>query len=161
MQRFEPPRKELIDGVLVKDLKVLPDERGRLMEILRSDDEIFSKFGQVYMTTNYPGVVKAWHYHKQQMDHVVCIKGMIKLVMYDAREGSPTQGRINEFFLGDHNLKLVRIPPNVWHGWKGIAETEALIVNVTTELFNYAEPDEFRLPYDTEEIPYDWGIKMG
>jgi len=161
VRRFEPPRKELIAGVVVKDLKVIPDERGRLMEILRSDDDIFQKFGQVYMTTNYPGVVKAWHYHKKQTDHVVCVRGMIKLVMYDGREDSSTRGRINEFFLGEHNPGMVRIPPGVWHGWKGIAETEALIINVTTELYNADSPDEFRLPYDTEEIPYDWAIKMG
>jgi dTDP-4-dehydrorhamnose 3,5-epimerase len=161
VKRFEPPRKELIDGVMVKDLKVIPDERGRLMEILRSDDAIFQKFGQVYMTTNYPGVVKAWHYHKFQNDHVVCVKGMIKLVMFDDREGSTTRGRLNEFFLGDHNQKLVRIPPNVWHGWKGVAPTESLIVNITTELFDYITPDEYRLPYDTDEIPYKWDIRMG
>jgi dTDP-4-dehydrorhamnose 3,5-epimerase len=161
VKRFEPPRKELIEGVAVKDLKVIPDERGRLMEILRRDDPIFQKFGQVYMTTNYPGVVKAWHYHKKQTDHVCCVQGMIKLVMYDGREGSATQGRINEFFLGEHGRQLVRIPPGVWHGWKGIGEVEALVVNVTTELYDGDDPDEFRLPYDTEEIPYDWAIKMG
>jgi dTDP-4-dehydrorhamnose 3,5-epimerase len=131
------------------------------MEILRRDDSFFQKFGQVYMTTNYPGVVKAWHFHKKQVDHVACVKGMIKLVMYDAREGSPTHGRINEFFLGEHNPKLVRIPQNVWHGWKGVAETESLIVNTTTELYDPSDPDEFRLPFDTEEIPYDWALKMG
>jgi dTDP-4-dehydrorhamnose 3,5-epimerase len=161
MRRFEPPRKELIEGIAVRDLKVIPDERGRLMEILRCDDPIFAKFGQVYMTTNFPGVVKAWHYHKKQIDHVCCVKGMIKLVTYDGREDSPTKGRINEFFLGEHNTQLVRIPAGVWHGWKGISEIEALIINVTTELYDPDRPDEYRLPYDTEEIPYDWAIKMG
>ncbi len=161
MKRFEPPGKQRIDGVVVKDLKVIPDERGRLMEILRADDEIFAGFGQVYMTTNYPGVIKAWHYHKNQDDHVVCVRGMIKLVMYDPREGSPTKGLINEFFLGDHNHQLVRIPRNVWHGWKCIATVESLIINIPTATFNYQSPDEYRLPYDTDEIPYDWGIKMG
>jgi dTDP-4-dehydrorhamnose 3,5-epimerase len=161
LKRYEPPRKELINGVVVKNLKVIPDERGRLMEIMRCDDPFFEKFGQVYMTTNYPGVVKAWHYHKKQVDHVACVKGMIKLVMYDARNDSRTKGTINEIFLGEHNPQLVRIPPNVWHGWKGVAETESLIVNTTTELYDPADPDEFRLPFNTDEIPYDWGIKMG
>ncbi|RJP80207.1 MAG: dTDP-4-dehydrorhamnose 3,5-epimerase [Candidatus Zixiibacteriota bacterium] len=161
MKRYEAPRKELIEGVAVKDLKIIPDERGRLMEILRSDDPLFVKFGQVYMTTNYPGVVKAWHYHKQQVDHVACVKGMIKLVMFDDREGSPTRGILNEFFLGEHNPKLVRIPSGVWHGWKGVSETEALIVNTTTELYDPANPDEYRLPFDTDKIPYDWAIRMG
>lgn len=161
MERFEIAGKDLIGGVVVKDLRVIPDERGRLMEILRADDPIFQKVGQVYMTTNYPGVVKAWHYHKKQSDHVVCIRGMIKLVLYDAREDSPTRGKINEFFLGDYNHQLVRVPPNVWHGWKGISECEALVINIPTEAYKYDHPDEFRLPFDTAEIPYDWGIKMG
>jgi len=76
----------LIEGVKVKKLKVVPDERGRLMEMLRADDEFFVKFGQVYMTTAYPGVVKGWHYHKVQADNMVIVKGMMKIVLYDGRE---------------------------------------------------------------------------
>ena len=83
----------MIDGVQVKKLKVIADERGRLMEILRSDDEIFGGFGQVYMTTAYPGVVKAWHYHHEQDDCFTCVKGMMTLVLYDNREGSPGKSR--------------------------------------------------------------------
>jgi dTDP-4-dehydrorhamnose 3,5-epimerase len=78
----------MIDGVKVKQLKAISDERGRLMEMLRADDEIFEKFGQAYMTTVYSGVVKGWHYHKKQLDNFVCVKGMIKLVLYDGREKS-------------------------------------------------------------------------
>src|SRR3990170_5785700 len=100
----------MIDGVKIKKLKVIPDERGRLMEMLRSDDDLFIKFGQVYMTTAYPGVVKAWHFHKKQTDHFVCVRGMMKVVLYDSREGSPTRGEVNEFFMGDHNPILVQIP---------------------------------------------------
>jgi dTDP-4-dehydrorhamnose 3,5-epimerase len=101
---------ETITGVKIKKLKILPDERGRLMEILRSDDEMFTKFGQVYLTTVYPGVVKAWHYHKKQLDNVVAVKGMIKLVLYDARENSKTHGKVNEICIGEHNPLLVQIP---------------------------------------------------
>ncbi len=150
----------MIEGVVVKKLRVIPDERGRLMEIMRSDDEFFKQFGQVYMTTNYPGVVKAWHYHKIQTDNVACIKGMIKIVLYDGRENSPTYGEVNEFFIGEHNPCLIVIPPMVYHGWKGISETEAITVNIPTHLYNYDNPDEYRLPYNTDKIPYDWEIKM-
>jgi len=83
----------MIDGVMVKQLRVLPDERGRLMEILREDDEIYMRFGQVYLTTGYPGVVKAWHYHKVQFDHFCVVKGMMKVVLYDSRDGSPARQR--------------------------------------------------------------------
>lgn len=149
-----------IDGVLTKSLRVIPDERGRLMEILRADDEIFGKFGQIYMTTNYPGVVKAWHLHKVQEDMVSCVKGMIKLVLYDAREGSSTRGAVAEFFIGDHNPMLVRVPAGVYHGWKGISTEESVVVNVPTEMYDYDSPDEHRLPWDTPEIPYDWDIEF-
>lgn len=151
----------MIKGVKIKKLKVIPDERGRLMEILRCDDEIFKKFGQIYMTTNYPGVVKAWHYHKKQTDNVCCLKGMIKIALYDAREGSPTKGELNEFFVGEHNPCLVVIPNGVYHGWKCISETESIVVSAPTEPYNYKEPDEYRLPPDTKEIPYDWILTPG
>jgi len=96
----------MIKEVRLKELKVIPDERGRLMEILRADDEVFEKFGQVYMTTAYPGVVKAWHYHKKQDDNMAVVKGMMKIVLYDGRKDSSTYGEVNEFFLGEHNPRL-------------------------------------------------------
>ncbi|MGQ9618070.1 MAG: dTDP-4-dehydrorhamnose 3,5-epimerase family protein [Candidatus Aminicenantia bacterium] len=151
----------MIEGVKIKNLRVIPDERGKVMEILRSDDDLFIKFGQVYLSTTYPGVVKGWHMHKKQWDNVACISGMIKLVIYDGREDSPTYREINEFFIGVHNPKLIQIPPNVYHGWKCISQEEALVINIPTELYNYKEPDEHRLPPNTSEIPYDWSRKDG
>lgn len=150
----------MIEGVKTKKLRVIPDERGRLMEILRCDEEIFGKFGQVYVTTTYPGVVKGWHYHKVQMDNVAVVHGMVKLVLYDAREGSPTKGEVNEFFLGIHNPMLVQIPKGVYHGWKCIGLEEAVVVNSPTEPYNYEKPDEYRVPFDSPTVPYDWEIKM-
>ncbi len=150
---------KLIHGVKVKKLRLIPDERGRLMEILRCDDEIFQKFGQVYMTTAYPGVVKAWHYHKKQADNLCCIKGMAKIVLYDPREDSPTKGLVNEFFCGDFNPILIHVPPMVYHGFKCISEEECIVINVPTEPYNREKPDEYRIdPYDNE-IPYDWRRK--
>jgi dTDP-4-dehydrorhamnose 3,5-epimerase len=151
----------MIDGVVVKKLRVIPDERGRLMEILRSDDEFFSRFGQVYMTTAYPGVVKAWHYHKKQTDHVAVVKGMLKLVLYDNRDDSPTKGEINEFFLGQHNPVLVKIPPLVLHGFKCMSEEEAICINVPSEVYNFDQPDEFRVDPHKNDIPYAWERKDG
>ena len=150
----------MIEGVKTKKLRVIPDERGRLMEILRCDEEIFEKFGQVYVTTTYPGVVKGWHYHKVQTDNVAVVHGMVKLVLYDAREGSPTKGEVNEFFLGIHNPMLVQIPKGVYHGWKCIGLEEAVVVNSPTEPYNYEKPDEYRVPFDSPTVPYDWEVKM-
>jgi len=145
----------------VRKLRVIPDERGYLMEMLRSDWEEFTKFGQVYITAVYPGVVKGWHYHKIQTDYFVCVQGMAKVVLYDGREGSPTHGEVNEFFMGTLNPILLRIPPGVMHGFKGISQEMTLIVNVPTELYNYQQPDEYRLPPHTDQIPYDWARKDG
>ncbi|MGH9197201.1 MAG: dTDP-4-dehydrorhamnose 3,5-epimerase family protein [Acidimicrobiia bacterium] len=151
----------LIQGVKTKLLRVIADERGFLMELLRSDDrELFAKFGQVYMSATYPGVVKAWHYHKQQIDNFACVAGMVKLVLIDTRSGSTTEGVVNEFFLGTQNPTLVQVPNLVYHGWKCISPDMALVINVPTEPYHYADPDEFRLePHHT--LPYDWSRKDG
>lgn len=151
----------MIEGVKIKKLKVIPDERGRLMEILRADDEVFEKFGQVYMTTTYPGVVKGWHFHKVQSDNVACMQGMIKLVLYDQREGSPTFNDITELYLGVHNSILVHIPPEVCHGWMCVSCEEAIIINIPTEPYDYEHPDESRIDPHDNEIPYDWSRKDG
>ena len=139
----------------------MPDERGRLMEMLRCDDALFHKFGQVYITTAYPGCVKAWHYHKKQWDHFVCVRGMMKVVLYDGREGSPTRGEVNEFFMGDHNPILLQIPPLVYHGFKCVSEYEAIVVNTPTEAYIYDHPDEHRIHPHNNDIPYDWSRKDG
>jgi len=149
----------MIDGVKLKKLKVIPDERGRVMELLRSDDEVFQKFGQVYVTTAYPGVVKAWHSHAKQTDYFTCIQGMMKLVLYDARDDSATNGEVNEFFVGVHTPQLVVIPPGVLHGFKCISETEAIVVNCPTEVYNRDAPDEIRADAHSKDIPYDWTRK--
>ena len=146
----------LIDGVKTKTLRLIADERGWLMEVLRSDDpEFFQKFGQVYVSATYPGVVKAWHYHKHQIDNFACITGMVKLVLVDTRDGSPTKDAVNEFFLGTQNPTLVQVPNLVYHGWKCISTDVSTVVNVPTELYRYTDPDEYRLaPHGT--LPYDW-----
>jgi dTDP-4-dehydrorhamnose 3,5-epimerase len=156
----------MIDGVMIKRLKVIPDERGRLVECLRCDDDLFIKFGQFYVTTTYPGIVKGWHLHDAQCDNIVCVKGMIKLVLFDGRDGrdgapaSPTAGQIDEFFLGEYNPMLVRVPAGIWHGWKCTSLDEAYIVNAPTEVYRYDDPDQRELPHDTPEIPYDWGVRL-
>ena len=151
----------MIKGVKIKELKVVPDERGWLMELLRCDDDFFEKFGQVYITTAYPGVVKAWHYHKIQTDNFACIRGMMKVALYDSREDSPTYKEINEFFIGEKKPMLITVPPLVYHGFKAIGTKTAYFLSVPTEAYNYKEPDEHRLPPDTDKIPYDWILESG
>jgi len=149
----------MINGVKIKNLKIFPDERGRVMEILRRDDSFFSSFGQVYLTTAYPGVVKGWHYHKKQTDNMTVVKGMMKIVLYDSRNSSTTKGEINEFFAGEHNPILIQIPPLVYHGFKCISPEEALVINIPDKPYNYKQPDEFRIDPHSQKIPYAWERK--
>jgi len=151
----------MIEGVKTKDLKIIPDERGRLMEMLRADETIFIKFGQIYLTSAYPGVVKGWHYHRLQYDNFIVVKGMMKVVLYDGRADSPTHGEINEFFPGEFQPVLIQIPPLVYHGFKCVGETEAIVINCPTEPYNRQAPDEYRVSPDSGEIPYDWTRKDG
>ena len=133
---------QLIHGIHVKPLKIIADERGYLMEMLRSDDSFFQGFGQAYVSVAYPGVVKGWHFHKIQT-------------------GSPTKGLLNEFFMGEKNPILVTIPPGVVHGMKGIGTEPAMLVNVPTELYRYDKPDEYRIDPHKNDIPYNWDRNDG
>ena len=148
----------MIQGAEIKKLNPLDDERGFLMEILRSDDPIFQKFGQCYVTAVHPGIVKGWHYHKKQFDHFCCLRGTAKVVLYDGRESSRTFGEVNEFILSLESPLLVKIPPYVFHGFTAVVEEDALILNLPTELYHYQEPDEYREPPFSPAIPYDWGL---
>ena len=150
----------MIQGVEIKQLTRHADERGYLMELVRSDDPIFSKFGQCYVSMNYPGVVRAWHWHKKQDDFFVVVKGMIKVGLFDMREGSPTRGEAGEYYLGDNNNIVLKIPPGVAHGYKTVGTEPSLLVNFPSEIYNREEPDEYRLPWDTDQIPFNWDIEF-
>jgi len=150
----------MIQGVEIKQLSRHADERGFLMELVRSDDSIFTKFGQCYVSMNYPGVIRAWHWHKKQDDFFVVVKGMIKVGLYDLREGSPTQGEAAEFYLGDNNSIMLKIPVGVVHGYKTVGTEPSLLINFPSEVYNPQEPDEYRLPWDTDQIPFDWDIQF-
>jgi len=150
----------VIQGVEIKQLTRHADERGYLMELVRSDDPIFSKFGQCYVSMNYPGVVRAWHWHKKQDDFFVVVKGMIKVGLFDMREGSPTRGEAGEYYLGDNNNIVLKIPPGVAHGYKTVGTEPSLLVNFPSEIYNREEPDEYRLPWDTDQIPFNWDIEF-
>lgn len=149
----------MIDGVIIKQLKKIPDERGTIMHMMRVDDPEFEKFGEIYFSTVYPGVIKGWHIHKEMSLNYAVIYGMIKLVLYDEREGSSTKGKIQEIFLGWDNYCLVKIPPMVWNGFKGMGTTMAIVANLATIPHR---PDEIeRLGFFDKRIPYSWELKHG
>jgi len=147
----------MIKNVLVKPLKKIPDERGIIMHMLRCDDPDFEKFGEIYFSIVYPGVVKGWHIHKEMTLNYAVVSGMIKLVLYDPRPDSPTQGEVQEIFTGEDNYVLVVIPPGIWNGFKGIGTKPAIVANCATIPHR---PDEIqRLDPVKNDIPYDWGLK--
>ena len=149
----------MISGVLVKPLLKIPDERGTVMRMLRCDDPEFERFGEIYFSTVWPGAVKAWHLHTEMTLNYTVVAGMIKLVLYDDRDGSPTRGKIQELFVGEDNYCLVRIPPMIWNGFKGIGTARAVVANCATIPHR---PDEIqRLDPTSGAIPYDWSLRHG
>ena len=149
----------MIDGVVVKPLRRIPDERGFIMHMLRVDDPEFEAFGEIYFSTIYPGVIKGWHLHKQMTLNYAVVVGMIKLALYDDRDKSPTRGEMQELIIGQENYQLIKIPPNVWNGFKGIGTEMAIVANCSTIPH---DPNEIvrKSPFDPS-IPYDWDLKHG
>ena len=148
-----------IEGVKIIPLKKIPDERGAIYHMLRSDSPHFEKFGEVYFSTVNPGVIKGWHIHKEMTLNYAVVYGMIKLVLYDTRTESTTKGNLMDIFLGDENYCLVIIPPMVWNGFKCISEKPAIVANCATIPHDPSEIE--RMDPFTDEIPYDWRLKHG
>jgi dTDP-4-dehydrorhamnose 3,5-epimerase len=149
----------MIDGVRVTPLRQIGDERGKVMHMLRADAPHFVSFGEIYFSTVFPGVVKGWHVHKRMILNYAVPHGRIKFVLYDDRDGSPTRGEVNEFFLGPDNYQLVTVPPLVWNGFKGIGTEMAIVANCASIPHDPAEID--RLDPEDPRIPYDWEIRHG
>jgi len=147
----------MIEGVRVIPLRQIPDERGKIMHMLRADEPHFQQFGEIYFSQVYPGVIKGWHLHKRMgLNYAVPI-GHIKLVLFDDRPGSSTKGEFTELFVGESNYTLVHIPPHVWNGYKGIGTSPSLVANCATEPH---DPEEIvRLDPFSRNIPYDWNLK--
>ncbi len=147
----------MIQGVSLRPLKQIPDERGKVMQMLRRDDPWFERFGEIYFSLVYPDVVKGWHLHKVMTLNYAVITGRIKLVLYDEREQSPTRGELQEIFSGEDSYCLITVPPNVWNGFKGLGVQPAVVANCSTDPH---DPSEIvRLDPFSDRIPYDWNLK--
>lgn len=149
----------MIPGVEIKPLVRHADDRGYLAELLRSDEKIFSGFGQANVTLTYPGIVKAWHYHRLQDDLWACVSGMIRVGLYDLREGSETFGQTAELYLGDYSPQLVKIPIGVAHGYTVLGSAPAILIYFVTKPYDREQPDEYRIPWDSPDIPFDWSVQ--
>jgi dTDP-4-dehydrorhamnose 3,5-epimerase len=149
----------MIDGVKIRQLRIIPDERGKILSMLRNDEGHFKKFGEIYFSEIYPGVVKGWHIHERMTLNYAVVTGSIKLVLYDGRDGSSTKGEVQEIFLGRENYKLITIPPNVWNGFKCISTDPAIVANCSDIPH---DPQEIsRVDPHNNDIPYDWARKDG
>jgi dTDP-4-dehydrorhamnose 3,5-epimerase len=149
----------MIDGVLITPLRQIPDERGKIMHMLRADAPHFEKFGEIYFSCVQPGAIKAWHIHSEMTLNYAVVHGRIKFVLYDDREGSPTRGELQEIFMGEDNYCLVTVPPFVWNGFKGYGQYPAIVANCTTIAHRADEID--RMDPFTDKIPYNWDLKHG
>jgi dTDP-4-dehydrorhamnose 3,5-epimerase len=147
----------MIDGVTIVPLAQIPDERGKVMHMLRRTDPHFREFGEVYFSVVFPGAIKGWHLHKRMVISYAVPVGRIKLVLYDERPESPTRGQIQEVFLGQDNYCLATVPVGVWNGFKGYGTAEAVVCNCATIVHDQDEIERLD-PFDPR-IPYDWSLK--
>lgn len=147
----------MIDGVLIKPLRQIPDERGKIMHMLRADDTHFEKFGEIYFSVVYPDVIKGWHLHTKMTLNYAVVSGMIKLVLYDDRKESPTKGELQELYVGEDNYVLVKMPPGIYNGFKGIGVKPAIVANCSDIPHDLEEIQRMN-PF-SKDIPYDWDLK--
>ncbi len=146
-----------IDGVRIVALRKIADERGTIMHGVRSDNAL-SPFGEVYFKRLYEGVVNGFHVHEKLELNYICLVGMIKLVLCDLREASPTRGVIQEVFMGDDHYVLTHIPPGIANGMKGMTAPWALVCNVASHPHDPALQYR-RIDPHSGEIPYSWDRK--
>lgn len=144
----------MIEGVIVVPLKQIPDERGKIMHMLKCDDPHFEKFGEIYFSLVYPGVIKGWHLHKKMILNYAVPIGRIKLVLYDGRENSFTKGKLMELLIGEDNYCLVKIPCGIWNGFKGMGTKPAMVANCAT--LSHDPKEIIRKDPLSKDIPYNW-----
>lgn len=148
----------MIKDVEITTRRIIPDDRGKIMHIMKSSDKQFTTFGEVYCSTVYPGIVKGWHMHKEMTLNYVVLKGNIKFVLFDGREDSPTYKEIQEIIIGENQYVMVTVPPFVWNGFKGIGTEEAIVINFT-DIPHSAEEIVRMDPHKNDLIAYDWSTK--
>ena len=143
-----------IQDVKIYQKKVITDDRGKILHMMRNDDSYFSKFGEIYFSYVFPKKIKAWHIHKKMTLNYVSVYGKIKLVLYDDRETSSTKGMIQEIFLSNDNHLLVTIPPLIWNGFTSADNNEAILANCSD--IPHDKSEILRLNYNDKKFPYNW-----
>ena len=147
----------MIDGVILTPLRQIFDERGKVMHMLREDSPFFTRFGEIYFSCTHPGVVKAWHLHKEMTLNYAVIHGEIKFVLFDDRPDSPTRGEIQEFFISPENYMLVTVPPLIWNGFKSMGTSASIVANCST--FPHSPDELVSCSPSDPDIPYSWALE--
>jgi dTDP-4-dehydrorhamnose 3,5-epimerase len=146
-----------IDGVVLREVLHVPRDHGVITELYRAEwDPTGLPVGHIYQSRLFPGAIGAWSCHLKSVDRLFVNQGLLKLVLFDARPTSPTTGRLMELRIGDPRPTFLVIPTGVWHGLQNVGSTDALMVNFPTNAYDYEDPDHWRLPFDSPEIPYTW-----
>jgi dTDP-4-dehydrorhamnose 3,5-epimerase len=154
-------RQDPIDGVRFRPTRPVPHEDGTVTEAARAVwPEIDMPIVQVHITTTLPERIRAWGLHRASTDRLFVVKGLVSIVVYDARTDSATYGCLNEFRVSERNPGLLVIPPSLFHGWKNIGVEEAFIANMPSCQYDYDRPDALDLPYESEMaksiVPFRW-----
>lgn len=144
----------MIEGVKITKLKQIKDRRGKIMHMLRSDSKVFKKFGEIYFSTINPGIIKAWHLHKEATLNYVCLKGKIKLVLYDDRAKSSSFGKFFKITLSPKNYYLITIPPLIWNGFINLYNSESIIANCLD--FPHNEKEMVRKKFNDSYFKFNW-----
>jgi len=177
-----------IEGVISWAPALHEDDRGQLVELWRADDAKLKALGfspaMAYMSWTRPGFVRGFHVHPGlegsyalstqgapgkcfdkvagQRDCFLFLDGTYRLALFDARTGSPSFGRLQEFFGGEHNRLGVVVPSGVWHAYKNVGERRALVVNLPDALYrgegSKGAVDELREGSGQPFFQFDWDI---
>lgn len=144
----------MIQDVHLTPLKVIADERGAVLHMLKHTDDVFTGFGEVYFSTIMPGQRKAWRRHQQATSQIAAPIGLVRIVLCDQRAESATSGVVSEVEIGESNYQLLTIPPNIWYALQNIGTTAALLANCSSTTHEPALVE--RLDLESPVIPYVW-----
>lgn len=152
---------DLICDVRIQPFPLWPDDRGYFLEVARLGQGLVSEFpadsSQISAAFNYPGIIKAFHYHLHQTDYWVPVAGLLQVVLVDLRAGSRTFGLKNTIYVGSLRPWQILIPPGVAHGYKVIGQEPSMLVYVTNRTYN--PKDEGRIPHNDPQVGYDWELQ--
>ena len=143
-----------IDGLIITPLKQFKSQNGKVMHMLKENDKVYKRFGEIYFSLTNPGIIKGWYQHKKNTSNFAVIKGILKLVIFDDRSFSNSSKRIKEIILSEDNYSLITIPPLIWYGFKSIGNDVAILANCTD--FPHDQSESNRIDVDDSSIPYDW-----